>query len=94
MSRPFQACGTVYLGFKVSGGSASKESPQRVAVKKVDKKNVPMNRGVTSDVMNEVRILKVKNKSNIFFLFKKNRNIFLELNFSLTTTNDPRNKKD
>ena len=59
MSLPFQACGTVYLGFKVSGGSASKESPQRVAVKKVDKKNVPMNRGVTSDVMNEVRILKV-----------------------------------
>ena len=68
MSRPFQACGTVYLGFKVSGGSASKESPQRVAVKKVDKKNVPMNRGVTSDVMNEVRILKV-NKSNKFILF-------------------------
>ena len=92
MSRPFQACGTVYLGFKVSGGSASKESPQRVAVKKVDKKNVPMNRGVTSDVMNEVRILKVS-KSNIFFLFLK-INIFLELNFSLTTTNDPRNKKD
>ena len=92
MSRPFQACGTVYLGFKVSGGSASKESPQRVAVKKVDKKNVPMNRGVTSDLMNEVRILKVS-KSNIFFLFLK-INIFLELNFSLTTTNDPRNKKD
>ena len=81
MSLPFQACGTVYLGFKVSGGSASKESPQRVAVKKVDKKNVPMNRGVTSDVMNEVRILKV-NKSNAFSSFLK-INIFLELNFPL-----------
>jgi len=63
------ACGTVYLGFKVSGGSASKESPQRVAVKKVDKKNVPMNRGVTSDVMNEVRILKAIDHPSVIRLY-------------------------
>ena len=76
MSLPFQACGTVYLGFKVSGGSASKESPQRVAVKKVDKKNVPMNRGVTSDVMNEVRILKVNN-----YLFISENKYFSSVKF-------------
>jgi len=52
------ACGVVRLGFKIAGGSATKDNPQRVAVKKVDKKNVPVNRGSTSDVLNEVRILK------------------------------------
>jgi len=52
------ACGVVNLAFKIAGGLASKTEPQRVAVKKVDKKNVPVNRGSTSDVLNEVRILK------------------------------------
>ena len=58
------ACGVVRLGFKIAGGSATKDNPQRVAVKKVDKKNVPVNRGSTSDVLNEVRILKVRLKLN------------------------------
>ena len=62
------ACGVVRLGFKIVGGSATKDNPQRVAVKKVDKKNVPVNRGSTSDVLNEVRILKVRPRLNSYVI--------------------------
>jgi len=53
------ACGVVKLGFKISGSfGVSLDNPQRVAVKKVDKRKAPLHKGAGSDVLNEVRILR------------------------------------
>ena len=42
------------LGFERDG---NKEKPRRVAIKSINKKKIPLNRGAASDVMNEVKIL-------------------------------------
>ena len=42
------------LGFERNG---SKEKPRRVAIKSINKKKIPLNKGAASDVMNEVHIL-------------------------------------
>ena len=42
------------LGFERDG---NQEKPRRVAIKSMDKKKLPLNKGAASDVMNEVKIL-------------------------------------
>ena len=42
------------LGFERYG---NQEKPRRVAIKSMDKKKLPLNKGAASDVMNEVKIL-------------------------------------
>ena len=51
------ACGVVKLGFKITG-NVSPDYPERLAIKKVDKRKAPLNKGAASDVLNEVKILK------------------------------------
>jgi len=48
-------CGVVRLGFERDG---NQEKPRRVAIKSMDKKKLPLNKGAASDVMNEVKILR------------------------------------
>jgi len=48
-------CGVVRLGFE---RNCKTQKPRRVAIKSINKKKIPLNKGAASDVMNEVHILR------------------------------------